>query len=125
MYVYKSFGDAIQKGAQPVRVYARIAQIIDGKEYDCPELTEKITASGDGLHVRPAGIKGAYITAEVSADSASNSEKGTLTFALSGPGGIIRRNIYFRLVNETRIAFPGGPVNGHWDLSTVEELTKA
>jgi len=121
MYVYKAFGDAITKGAQPVRVYARISLIIDGKEYDCPEQTDKLTASGEGLSVRPVGREGAYIAAEVSADAASEQENGTLTFTLTGPGGTVRRSIIFRLVNEPQIAFPGGPVNGHWDMSVSND----
>ena len=124
MYVYKAFGDAIAKGAHPVKVYARISQIIDGKEYDCPEQTKKIRASGEGLTVRPAGIEGKYMAAEVSAEPAADVEKGTLIFSLAGPGGIIRRSIVFRLVDEPRIVFPGDSVNGHWDLSVVHDTVQ-
>ena len=42
MYVYKDFGDSIRKGAQPVRVCARIARIEDGREFDDPQLTAAI-----------------------------------------------------------------------------------
>ena len=124
MYVYKAFGDAIQKGAQPVKVCARISQIIDGKEFDCPEQTEKITASGDNMTVRPVGIEGAYMAAEVTADPASQAENGSITFTLAGPGGMIRRTVTFRLVNEPQIAFPGDTGDGHWDLNVRLDTVK-
>ena len=124
MYVYKTFGDAIMKGAQPVKVFARISQIIDGKEYDCPEQTGKTRVSGENLTVRPTGIEGAYIAAEVTADTTPEAEKGTVIFTLTGPGGVIRRDVIFRLVNEPQIAFPGDPVNGHWDLNVVNDTVQ-
>ncbi|MBE6726745.1 MAG: hypothetical protein E7576_16380 [Ruminococcaceae bacterium] len=119
MYVYKAFGDVIQKGAQPMTVYARVSQIIDGKEYDCPEQTEKIGVSGENLTVRPAGIRGQYMAADVTADAASEAQNGTVVFTLTGPGGVIRRSVVFRLVNEPQIAFPGDPAGGVWDMSVV------
>ena len=124
MYVSKSFGDAIQKGGQPVRVYARIAQIIDGKERDCPELTEQITASGEGLSVRTAGIEGRYMSAEVTAAPDEKAEKGTLTFALSGKGGTMQRNVFFRLVGDPRIVFPGETGDGHWDMNVSNDIVQ-
>jgi len=124
MFVYKDFGDAIQKGAKPVIVFARISQIIDGKEFDCQEQTQKISVLGENLTVRPVGIRGSYIAAEVSADPDSEAEKGTVIFTLAGPGGMIRRSVIFRLVAEPKIAFPGGPVNGHWDMSVVNDTVQ-
>ena len=116
MYVYKDFGDFIRKGAAPVYVYARISQIIDGKEYDCPEQTAKIAVSGENLSVRSAGKQGAYMAAEVSAAADTRETQGTVTFTLNGPGGTFRRNIVFRLTGEPRIAFPGDTPDGRWDL---------
>ena len=124
MYVYKGFGDAITKGAKPVKIYARVSQIIDGKEYDCPEQTEKISVSGQNLTVRPTGIEGAYMSAELTADPATEAEEATVTFTLSGPGGSIRRNVVFRLVGEPQIAFPGGPVDGRWDTTVCEDTVQ-
>lgn len=118
MYVYKTFGDGIQKGAPPVEVYARIAEIIGDKEYDCPKLTEQIRAYGQNLNVRTAGMKGEYITALVSADAASQDSEGTLTFSFVGPGGEFHREITFRLVGEPSIVFPRDTGDGYWDMSS-------
>ncbi len=124
MYVYKAFGDAIMKGGQPVRVYARVSQIIDGKEYDCPEQTAKIRVSGENLSVRQAGIEGAYMAAEISAAAQTETEKGSVIFALSGPGGTVRRTVVFRIVEEPRIAFPRDTGDGHWDLNADESTVQ-
>ena len=124
IYTYKAFGDAIQKGAQPVKVCARISKIIDGKESDCPEQTEKLEVSGDNLTIRPVGVEGEYMAAEVSADSASTAENGSITFTLAGSGGMIRRTVTFRLVNEPQIAFPGETGDGHWDLNVRLDTVK-
>ena len=118
MYVYKTFGDGIQKGAPPVEVYARIAEIIGDKEYDCPKLTEQIRAYGQNLNVRTAGMRGEYITAVVSADAASQDSEGTLTFSFVGPGGEFHREITFRLVGEPSIVFPRDTGDGYWDMSS-------
>ncbi|MBR2739903.1 MAG: hypothetical protein IKD87_04470 [Oscillospiraceae bacterium] len=121
MYVYKGFGDAIAKGTAPVKIYARISQIIDGKEYDCPEQTERIRIAGTNLTVKPSGMEGAYMSAELIADPATEAEEGTVTFTLAGPGGSIKRNVIFRLVGEPSIAFPRGPVDGRWDTTVSED----
>ena len=118
MYVYKAFGDAIQKGGQPLKVFCRVSQIIEGKEYDCPEQTVKIRSAGENLNVRQTGIEGAYMAAEVTAPQGTDAEKGTVIFTLSGPGGTVRRSVVFRLVEEPRIAFPRDTGDGHWDLNS-------
>ena len=118
MYVWKDFGDAIRKGAKPVKVYARISQFIEGVEYDAPELTDKITVSGRGLNVRAAGFENSYLCAEVSADAGTTAETGTLIFTLSGPGGTFSREINFRLVGDPRIVFPDETEDGSgWNLN--------
>ena len=124
MYIYKDFGDAIQKGMKPVYVYARISQIIDGKEFDCPEQTERIRASGEGLSVRGMGMTNSYYCAQVSAEEQTAAEEGTVTFTLAGPGGEIRRNIIFRLVGEPKIAFPRATEDGGWDLNADESTVE-
>ena len=130
MYVYKDFGDAVFKGAKPVCVYARIARIIDGKEYDAPELTEKITVAGEELDARAAGVINSYMCAEISADAGTAAGKGTLIFSLTGSGGIFRREIIFRLIGDPRIVFPRLTEDGSgWvtnaDLSTVNMIAGA
>ncbi|MCR5295144.1 MAG: hypothetical protein K6E30_08270 [Lachnospiraceae bacterium] len=118
MYVRKDFGDAIQKGAKAVYVYARVTEIVEGRESDCPEQTKLIQVSGRNLIVKPGGIEGRCMRAEVSAPAESAESQGTVTFTLSGPGGVFRRNIIFRIIGEPRIAFPGDAADGRsWDLS--------
>lgn len=117
MYVYKDFGDSIQKGAPPVRVCARIAQIIEGREYDCLEQTRNIVPSGENLTVRPAGMNGKYMAAYVSADPASVQDSGAVTFTLKGPGGVYTRSVIFRIVGEPGIVFPGDTEDGKLNMS--------
>ena len=118
MYVWKDFGDAIQKGGKPKKVYARISEFIDGKEYDCPEQTCRIKAGGAELTVRPLGMEGSYFAAEISAPANTEKEQGTLTFSLSGQGGLFERNIVFRIVGEPRIVFPRELSPGVWDINS-------
>lgn len=124
MYVYKSFGNAIKKGAPPVKVFARISQIIDGKESNSPELTKKIQASGENLSVRIVGIEGAYMAAEVSATLADAAEQGTVSFTFNGVGGAYRRNIIFRLAGEPEIVFPRDIGNGNWDINANDDTVQ-
>ena len=124
MYVYKAFGDAIQEDAEPVKVYARIARIIDGKEYDSPELTAKIQASGEKLTVRSAGVEGGYMAAEVSASSGSEAKEGKVIFTMAGPGGVFYRELIFRIVSEPKIVFPTDMGDGRWNLSEDNSLVK-
>ena len=69
MYVDKSFGDSIQKGADPVKVRARIVEIDtdNGLETNSPALTSRITVSGENLNVTSGGMEGPYMTALASA----------------------------------------------------------
>ncbi|MBR6021960.1 MAG: hypothetical protein IK066_06020 [Kiritimatiellae bacterium] len=106
MYVSKGFGDAIQRGASPVKVYARIAQVVEGKEYGCPELTAKIQASGTHLAVTPLGIENGYLCAEVSAAVNEAAQEAEVIFVLAGAGGAFVRKIIFRLVGNPEIKFP-------------------
>jgi len=105
MYIYKNFGDAIQKGAEAVTVWARIAEISDGEERNRPDLSEKITASGQGLEVEQAGMHNSYRGARVSVPLDAKEEKGTLTFSFTGEGGTFRNNITFRLIGAPEVVF--------------------
>lgn len=127
MYVYKGFGDAIQRGASPVKVYARIAQVVEGKEYGCPELTAKIQASGTHLTVKPIGIENGYLCAEVGAALDEASEEAEVIFTLAGEGGAFVRKIIFRLTGNPEIKFPALSEDGeNWlmdaGLDTVEMI---
>ncbi len=118
MYVYKDFGDAIQKGAAPAKVYARMSKIIDGKEQDCPEQTARIQVRSAGLNASIVGIENSYMAAEVSAEDVPGLDQGTLMFYLIGPGGEYQREIIFRITGEPKIVFPLEREEGVWDLNT-------
>ena len=117
MYVYKDFGDAIQAGAGPVRVCARIARVEDGVERDDAGMTAAIVPSTTGLLLRSSGLQGRYMAADVSAEPGVSGE-GTVTFTINTPSGTLVRHIVFRIVGETRIAFPALVEDGKsWDFS--------
>lgn len=127
MYVYKGFGDAIQRGAPPVKVYARIAQVVEGKEYGCPELTAKIQASGTHLTVKPLGIENGRLCAEVSAAVDEAAQEAEVIFTLAGAGGAFVRKIIFRLTGNPEIKFPALSEDGkNWlmdaGLDTVDMI---
>lgn len=127
MYVYKGFGDAIQRGAPPVKVYARIAQVVEGKEYGCPELTAKIQASGTHLTVKPIGIENGRLCAEVSAAVDEAAQEAEVIFTLAGAGGAFVRKIIFRLTGNPEIKFPALSEDGkNWlmdaGLDTVDMI---
>ena len=105
MYVYKDFGDSIRKGAQPVRVCARIARIEDGREFDDPQLTAAIIPSTRRLNLDSYGMYGRYMAANVSVGSEISGDSGTVTFTLRTAGGTFTRNIIFRLSGEPYIHF--------------------
>lgn len=127
MYVYKGFGDAIQRGASPVKVYAHIAQVVEGKEYGCPELTAKIQASGTHLTVKPLGIENGRLCAEVSAAVDEAAQEAEVIFTLAGAGGAFVRKIIFRLTGNPEIKFPALSEDGkNWlmdaGLDTVDMI---
>ena len=117
MYVYKDFGDAIQAGAAPVRVCARIAKVEDGVERDDAGMTAAIVPSTTDLTLHSYGMHGRYMAAEVSAPEGPSGE-GTVTFTIRNPSGGLVRNIVFRIVGETSIGFPALMEGGKsWDFS--------
>jgi hypothetical protein len=105
MYVFKDFGDSIRKGAQPVRVCARIARIEDGREFDDPQLTAAIIPSTRRLNLDSYGMYGRYMAANVSVGSEISGDSGTVTFTLRTAAGTFTRNIIFRLLGEPYIHF--------------------
>lgn len=101
MYVYKDFGDVIEKGAPPCRVCARLAEIReDGTELERPDLTAKIVPfSRDGiLTVEDGGMSGKYKAAVVSAPEESEADEGTVSFRYEGAGGVYTRHVVFSLL---------------------------
>ena len=126
MYVYKNFGDAIQVGAGPVRVCARIARVEDGVERDDAGMTAAIVPSTTGLTLHSSGMHGRYMAANVSAPEGASGE-GIVTFTIRTPAGGFVRNIVFRLTGNPEIKFPALSEDGeNWlmdaGLDTVDMI---
>lgn len=119
MYVQKDFGDAIRRGAEPVKVRARMAEITSGKETDRPDLTAGISVSGDGAAVHGAALVGRYCEATVSVPKTNEADTATVTFRFQGKGGQFTNNIVFRLVDGPALKFieettPGSGMFRHY-----------
>lgn len=118
MKVYKNFGSGIRKGAKPVPVWARIVELIDGEELDRPELTEKITVSGEGMDACAAGMENSWRTALVSVQADAEREKAVLIFTYTGEGGVFHNRIVFQVLGAPEISFPAVSEDGlHWDVN--------
>ena len=107
MYVGKDFGDTIRKGAAPVVVRARIAEIgRDNVEKYRPDLSERISVMGNGINLASARVNGYYLEAYVYVDENSTLNEGTLTFTYAGEGGTFKNNIIFKLAGKPYLRFP-------------------
>ena len=120
MYVDKAFGDAIQKGADPVKVRARIVEIDtdNGMETDAPALTSRITVSGENLTVTSGGMEGVYMTALASADMNTEFSQGKVIFTFTGAGGVFHETVQFRLLGEPVLEFPEEGSDGSWTVGS-------
>ena len=106
MYVQKDFGDAIRKGAEPVKIRARMAEVSDvGAEQDRNDLTAKITASGDGMTVENTALVGRYLEAVVSIPKDYEDDKAEITFTFRGVGGVFTNTVIFRAVDGPSLKF--------------------
>lgn len=107
MYIQKDFGDAIRKGADPVTVRARIAEVSeDGTERDRNDLTARINSvSGDGMEIHRAASAGRYCEADVSIPEDYEGETADITFTFEGEGGSFNNTVRFRAVGEPKIMF--------------------
>ena len=121
MKVYKGFGDAIRKGDKAVSVWARIVEIEElperTREMIRDDLTEKISASGEGMDVRLIGMQNNYMGAEISIPADSEAQTATLIFSFTGAGGVMHNRITFRVIGEPEIVFPQDNEDGTaWEL---------
>lgn len=118
MKVYKDFGDAVKRGADPVRVWARIVEIEEGAENIRDDLTANISASGEGMKVRLIGMQNSWQGAEVSVPADSEAQNATLIFTFTGRGGVMHNRITFRVIGEPEIIYPAVSQDGkHWDVN--------
>ena len=106
MYVQKDFGDAIRKGAEPVKVRARMAEVDEtGSEHDRNDLTAKITASGEGMTVESTAVVGRYFEAVVSIPEGYTESEASIMFTFNGEGGFFTNTVIFRAVEGPSLKF--------------------
>lgn len=107
MIVGKDFGDAIRRGANPVKITARMVEEVEGKTKDRPDLTGAITAKTiNGLVLDSLNFEGKFMSAMVHADDNEKSEKGSIIFTFTGEGGTFDNKINFRIVDKPSVMFP-------------------
>ena len=106
MYVQKDFGDAIRRGADPVTVRARMAEIgADGKEQDRADLTAKITAGCEDAQLRGTRVSGRYFEAEVAVSDDEKANQATVSFIYNGPDATFTNRVVFRVVDGPSLEF--------------------
>lgn len=105
MHVSKDFGDGIRRGAKPVKIRARMVEIIDGQECDRPDLNRNITITGQNMNIHGAVITGRYLEVGVSVDAACQADEAIITFLYNGKGGTFRNNIVFKVVGDPYYQF--------------------
>lgn len=116
MKIFKEFGDVIRPG-DTVTVYARIVEIVGGAENDRPDLTERITAFGEGMTVQGTGMHNSYFGAKVTIPKDYPQATANLVFCFTGVGGVFKDTVIFRVLGEPRIVFPADMGDGRWNLS--------
>lgn len=114
MYISKSFGGALRKGAQPISIKAWIAEIDeDGTERHRPDLTEKIqAATGYRVNIDSAVFEGGYCNLQISAQEEEMATQGSVTLTYEGEGGSFQRTVIFDLIGKPMISFPDSYENG-------------
>lgn len=106
MYVQKDFGDAIRRGASPVVIRARIAEVDEkGDEHDRNDLTALITAAGEGMTVHNVAYVDRYCEATVSVPQDVVDERANITFTFTGEGGTFANTVIFRVVDGPSLKF--------------------
>ncbi len=119
MKVYKNFGNKLKRGGQPLEVKARIVEIDvkTGAEKNRPDLSYRITGTGENMTVQDNGTDGAYKSVLISVPKEAKGEKFTLSFIYEGEGGTFRNNIIFGVADEVVMKFPEDSSPGHWALN--------
>lgn len=107
MYIQKDFGNSIRKGANPVAVRARIAEVSeDGTERDRNDLTAQINyVSGGGLEIHRAVNLGRYCEALVGIPKDYEGDTADITFTFTGEGGSFNNTVRFRAIGDPKILF--------------------
>ena len=106
MYVQKDFGDAIRRGADPVKIRARMAEVDEnGVSRDRNDLTALIGVSGDGMTIHDAALVGRYCEATVSVPENNDNDTANIIFTFNGEGGTFTNTVIFRLVDGPSLKF--------------------
>jgi hypothetical protein len=106
MYVQKDFGDAIRRGAPPVKIRARMAEIDEnGTAHDRNDLTALISVTGEGMTVHGAAMAGRYCEATVSVPPENQEDTANVCFIFNGEGGSFANKVIFRLVDGPSLKF--------------------
>lgn len=107
MYIQKDFGNSIRKGANPVVVRARIAEVSeDGSERDRDDLTAQINyVNGSGMEIHRGVYAGRYCEAVVSIPKDYDGDTADITFTFTGEGGTFNNTVRFRAIGEPKIRF--------------------
>ena len=112
MFISKDFGDAIRKGAAPVIVRARIMEISgSGVRKARPDLTERITVTGENLQTGRISMNGTWAEAQVYAEEENPYREGKVVFTFNGEGGLFHNRIVFRLVGKPYIVYPDSDIS--------------
>lgn len=105
MIVGKDFGDGIRRGAKPVKIWARMAEVKGGRETARPDLNGGITMTAQNASIQSLVNTGANVEASVSVDASCNADQAVVTFIYNGKGGTFRTNVVFKIVGEPKYEF--------------------
>ena len=106
MLVSKDFGDSIRKGANPVAVRARMAEITaDGILQYRPDLNVNITVAGRRIAVHSVRLVGGFVEALVSVPPEYDGDEATVSFIYRTNNGSFQNNIVFKIVGDPFINF--------------------
>ena len=106
MLVSKDFGDSIRKGANPVAVRARMAEITaDGILQYRPDLNVSITVAGRRIAVHSVRLVGGFVEALVSVPPEYDGDEATVSFIYRTNNGSFQNNIVFKIVGDPFINF--------------------
>ena len=110
MILYKEFGDTLYVGDEPKVVGARIEEITaEGYKKERPDLTETIQVfEGDNLQVLAVGMAGKYRSARIRVPEPESDHvpsRGSIVFSFTGPSGIFRNKVVFKIEDNKQIVF--------------------
>ncbi len=99
MRIYKTFGDTLQVGAMPQRVFAQIVGFKNNEEYIDLYLTSQITINGDNcITSQDAGMDSNWRCADIQAvNPPQPNGDGVVTFTLNAGAGLYNNRLHFKI----------------------------